>query len=169
MYFTIEKTSPLGKKIKALWDRVTASRKASTKWIGEQNNKYSTKSLHKSGSLAGNIIGIEFEKRPKDWCLAKHNFPGFYRPMSTTKNKRIIAEMKSFEIVEEEELNNLLGLQSKKYGANYFKCVRFHENAKVYVIAVPIYVDDWNPPHDMKEIPSPEYRELTQKRALQTQ
>lgn len=169
MYYKISKTTPLGKKLIAFHERVLQCRKEENKWIAKMNKKYSNKLLMHSGYITGNILGIMFPSCPGGWCLAKSGYPGFFRPKKLSKNRKVIEQMKSFTKIKKEELNNIFGLRSKRYGDKYFSSVRIHSNASFYIVAVPVYIDDWNPPTDMQEILTSEYKDLTRQRVLQTQ
>jgi hypothetical protein len=82
--------------------------------------------LHHSGlyTIAGGIAGIELKERPEGWGLAyPKTYSNIYFPIrNRIANKEILERINSLPLVEDSDLNNILGYEPQdvhKSGLRY--------------------------------------------------
>lgn len=168
MYYEITKTSTLGKKIIELHEHIKNVHTKCQEWVMKNNNGHSPLYTSSPNYIVGGVDAITFEKVPKGWTQLNYHFPDYYYPEKRLKaNEKIIKEMEKLPSVTKKDFVELFGLQQKTYGSKYFRCVGMKSTSEAFLVTVPVFVDDWTPPADMKRIRASRYLELMQVKQLQ--
>ncbi|WP_278380958.1 hypothetical protein [Chryseobacterium arthrosphaerae] len=157
IYFKVEKTSKTGVEMQSLIDKGKEISNAIHEYMKEigSSDMYLTRDrcVFQTG-----IAGVEFleEQDMKVWKKFP-GFPNYYRPrLSSLEGKKIDKKISSFEIIERDDINKVIGFDSIHRNCGFGSCNGYFG----FIID-----SDWNHqmPYDSIEVTYTEYKNLFEK------
>jgi len=148
MYFKIEKTSPLGQQIAALWARISAYRKRVAELAVQLSDMEDPGVFTSPNYMAGYLFGIQFKEHPgKQWAeIKKHREYGsrFFNPSAREWNKKDSELKKQWtsanDPITHADFCGLFGLKPGIVGdrLTWYKSPAFSATPNVFIVSIEL-------------------------------
>lgn len=158
MKYKVLKTSPLGKQLMELHDRMKDASTQADKLVKELKGK---KYCRSRGGVAGGISAIEFDEKPAGWKIEGEKWRGFYMPKSNNKEMR--EKIRALPVIGYGEVNKILSFKQQSYGKRdgiYFVNCPGILWRKSYILIEVQEELKYKPVAGMKEITVSEFNKL---------
>ena len=110
MKYKVLNTSPLGKKLIELKDKMLDAAKQADKIAKELKAKKYCRYMH---GIAGGISAIEFDEKPAGWKKVGAKWQSLYMPMAN--KKELWTKINALPVIGYDELNSILNFRKQTY------------------------------------------------------